>query len=116
LTQAQEALFKHDKSAFRLVLDSTESLLSTEKDLENFQHFKRKLLNNFQYTKPAHLRGLSHAGIGIMESQHRKVTYRMKNRGMYWTLTGAQALSQMILLVDKNALEDLFFGDWQDAY
>lgn len=116
LTQAQEALFKHDKSAFRLVLDSTESLLSTEKEIETFQHFKRKLLNNFQYTKPAHLRGLSHAGIGIMESQHRKVTYRMKNRGMYWTLTGAQALSQMILLVDKNALEDLFFGDWQDAY
>ena len=51
-----------------------------------------------------------------METQHRKITYRMKNRGMYWTLTGVEALSQMILLADKNELEDLFFGDWQEAY
>lgn len=116
LIKAQEAILTHDKKALRLVLDSTESLLSTEKELETFQHFKRKLLNNFQYTKPAHLRGLSHAGIGVMESQHCKVTNRMKHRGMYWTLTGAQALSQMILLADKNDLEELFFGDWQDAY
>ena len=116
LIKAQEAILTHDKQAFRLVLDSTESLLETEKELETFQHFKRKLLNNFQYTKPAYLRGLSHAGIGVMETQHRKITYRMKNRGMYWTLTGVEALSQMILLADKNELEDLFFGDWQEAY
>lgn len=116
LIKAQEAILTHDKQAFRLVLDSTESLLETEKELETFQHFKRKLLNNFQYTKPAYLRGLSHAGIGVMETQHRKITYRMKNRGMYWTLTGVEALSQMILLADKNGLEDLFFGDWQEAY
>lgn len=116
LIKAQEAILTHDKQAFRLVLDSTESLLETEKELETFQHFKRKLLNNFQYTKPAYLRGLSHAGIGVMETQHRKITYRMKNRGMYWTLTGVEALSPMILLADKNELEDLFFGDWQEAY
>ena len=116
LIKAQEAILTHDKKALRLVLDSTESLLSTDKELETFHHFKRKLLNNFQYTKPAHLRGLSHAGIGVMESQHCKVTNRMKHRGMYWTLTGVQAISQMILLADKNDLEELFFGDWQDAY
>lgn len=45
-----------------------------------FFDFKSKLLNRFSFTKPAHLRGLPKNGIGVMESQHRKITYRMKHQ------------------------------------
>ncbi|MCC9884221.1 ISLre2 family transposase, partial [Streptococcus agalactiae] len=69
-----------------------------------------------QYTKPAALRGFSHAGIGVMESQHRKVTYRMKKRGMYWTMQGAETMSRMIVLNYENQLRDLFFGNWREEY
>ena len=51
-----------------------------------------------------------------MESQHRKVTYRMKHRGMYWSLKGAYAMAKMILLERMDQLEELFFGDWRQRY
>lgn len=65
------------------VLDTVESLILSEEELERYRHFRRKLVSRFKETKPPKLRGLSSRGIGVMESQHRKVTYRMKHRGMY---------------------------------
>lgn len=98
LDSAFQAIKQHDKGKLRTVLDTTEALVLNEEELEVFESFKRKLLNNFQYTKSAELRGFSHAGIGVMESQHRKITYRMKKRSMYWTIQGAETMSQMIVL------------------
>lgn len=116
LSLAQQAIYKNDKQAFRTALDTTESLLLTDEEKENFQLFKKRWLYHFHYTKPAKLRGLPKGGIGIMESQHRKVTYRMKNRGMYWTMAGAETMSQMILLDYEKKLYDLFLGDWRKDY
>ena len=62
-------------------------------------------------TKPAKLRNLSAKGIGVMESQHRKITYRMKHRGMYWSLKGAYTMSRLIILDRINFVDDLFFGN-----
>lgn len=98
------------------MLDTTEALVLSEEEMEEFESFKRKLLNNFQYTKPSELRGFSHAGIGIMESQHRKMTYRMKKRGMYWTVWGAETMSRIIVLNYEEELRDLFFGSWREEY
>lgn len=116
LDRAFQAIKQHDKKKLRTVLDTTEALLMSEEEQEAFESFKRKLLNNFQYTKPAELRGFSNAGIGIMESQHRKITYRMKKRGMYWTIRGAETMSQMIVLNYENQLRELFFGSWREDY
>lgn len=116
LDSAFQAIKQHDKGKLRTVLDTTEALVLTEEEFEVFETFKRKLLNNFQYTKPAELRGLHHAGIGVMESQHRKITYRMKKRGMYWTIRGAETMSQMIVLAYEGQLRELFFGSWREDY
>ncbi|EPU37040.1 ISLre2 family transposase [Streptococcus agalactiae] len=113
---AFQAIKEHNKEKLRTVLDTTESLILTEEEMAEFEKIKRKLLNNFQYTKPAELRGLSHAGIGIMESQHRKITYRMKKRGMYWTVWGSETMSRIIVLNYENKLRDLFFGTWREEY
>lgn len=51
-----------------------------------------------------------------METQHRKVTYRMKRRGMYWSDWGAETMSQMILLMYEGQLQEVFFGDWRQEY
>ncbi|MDO4667074.1 MAG: ISLre2 family transposase [Streptococcus sp.] len=116
LDRAFQSIKQHDKAKFRTVLDTTEGLLFTDEELEVFENFKRNLLNNFQYTKSAELRGISHAGIGVMESQHRKITYRMKKRGMYWTIQGAETMSQMIVLAYEGRLRELFFGSWREDY
>ena len=114
--QAFEAVKRRDKSQLRTVLDIAESLIEAEDKLETFQRFSRQLLKNFKYTNSPENFGLSSSGIGIMESQHRKVTYRMKNRGMYWSKKGADSMSQTILLSHTGQLRELFFGEWRQHY
>ncbi|WP_408566344.1 ISLre2 family transposase [Streptococcus suis] len=107
------SIYSHKKDQTELVLDTCESLIEDEIELDKFLDFKQKLLRNFSQTKPAVLRGLPGHSIGIMESQHRKITYRMKHRGMYWSASGANTMSKMILLERLEDLRDLFFGDWR---
>lgn len=113
---AFKAIQKHDKGLMRTVLDTVESLIYDEEENYIYKKFRRKLLANFSDTKPAKLRGLSTHGIGVMESQHRKITYRMKHRGMYWSISGAKVMSQIIVYDYLNKLEDLFYGDWRTKF
>lgn len=113
---AFKAVQTYDRKLLKTVLDTTEALILDEEEYYDFQHFRQKLLENFKDTKPAKLRGLSHKGIGVMESQHRQVTYRMKHRGMYWSIKGACAMAKLILLERIDQLEELFFGDWRKDY
>lgn len=114
--QAFKAVKSRDRGLLKTVLDTAESLIETDDKLENFQCFRRQLLKNFKYTDRPENVGLSSKGIGIMESQHRKVTYRMKNRGMYWSEKGADTMSQTILLSHTGELRNLFFGEWRKLY
>ncbi|KXT75199.1 hypothetical protein STRDD10_00401 [Streptococcus sp. DD10] len=100
----------------RRTLDTIESLVETERQETTFAYYASKFLRQFQYTKPAKMRGLDGATLGIIESQHRKITYRMKHRGMYWSRKGGLTMAQMILLAHKDELRDLFFGSWREDY
>lgn len=113
---AFRAVKEHDKNLLKTVFDTTSSLIESDEELKKFEIFKKYLLNNFQYTKPAVLRGLSHSGIGIMESQHRKITYRMKKGGRYWSVRGAETMSQMLIMSNEDELRELFFGQWREDY
>ena len=108
-----KAIHTHNKKDARLALNTQESLLMEED--EEFSKFTRRLLEEFQYTTPAHLRKLTHKGIGVMESQHTKITIRMKNRKMYWGLKGANTMSRM-LIMDSQELRDLWFGSWRQEF
>lgn len=114
--RAFQAIKIRDNVQLKTVLDTAESLIDSDEKLESFQRFSRQLLRNFKYTENPEAFGLSSSGIGIMESQHRKITYRMKNRGMYWSKEGANTMSQTILLTYKGELRDLFFGQWRTEF
>lgn len=111
-----KAIQTHNRKLLKTVLDTVESLVTDDEEYLVFQKFRKKFLNNFKDTKPAKLRGLSHKGIGVMESQHCKVTFRMKHRGMYWSIKGACAMARLILLERIDQLENLFFGNWRKDY
>ncbi|WP_449455224.1 ISLre2 family transposase [Streptococcus suis] len=113
---AQKAIQTHKKPLLITVLDTVESLIETEEQYDTYYSFRQKMIRNFKDTKPAKLRNLSHKGVGVMESQHRKITYRMKHRGMYWSVKGACTMAKMILLERINQLDELFFGDWRNFY
>nr|WP_019795498.1 hypothetical protein [Streptococcus sobrinus] len=107
---------EHKRGYLITAFDTLESLIEDETELEAVLKFRRKLLGRFPQTKPAHLRGLSHKGIGVMETQHKKITYRMKKRGMYWSPAGADTMSQMIIEREEGTLRELFMGEWLDHY
>ena len=111
-----DGIKKHEKKDVRMALDLVDPDLMRDKEWEEFSKFSRRLLNNFQYTTPAEKRGLTNRGIGIMESQHRKITYRMKNNGMYWGINGAEVMSRMIIENSEKILRELFFGDWREEF
>ncbi|MFV0556369.1 MAG: hypothetical protein ACK5LM_04630 [Lactovum sp.] len=65
--------------------DTIEAHLKSEEELEKFEAFKRRFLKNFHYTKSVELSGLKSSSIGIIESDHRKITDQMKKWKMYWS-------------------------------
>lgn len=111
-----KSIQNHQKELLKTVLDTVESLINDTEEFEKFTSFKQKMLRNFKDTKPPYLRGLSSRGIGVMESQHRKITYRMKHRGMYWSKKGVYAMAKMIVYEQLEGLIELFFGDWKNKY
>ncbi|HFU4482391.1 TPA: ISLre2 family transposase [Streptococcus suis] len=111
------ARYSHNKSDAKVVFDTCEAMTENEEEEAKLLGFKYKFLKRFSQTKPAALRGLPTHSLGIMESQHRKLTYRMKKRGMYWSENGACTMARMILLDRLEDLRELFFGEWQnDSY
>ncbi|HFI0293572.1 TPA: ISLre2 family transposase [Streptococcus suis] len=108
-----DAKYSHNKSDAEVVFDTCESITDNEEEEAKLLDFKYKFLKRFNQTKPAALRGIPEHSIGVMESQHRKITYRMKHRGMYWSEKGACTMSRMILLDRLEDLRELFFGEWQ---
>lgn len=110
------AIQKGDKALLKATFDTTESLIEDEAEMDQFRKFSHKMLREFKYLLSPAQRGLKNISIGIMESQHRKITYRMKKRGMYWSNKGVERMSQMILRVAEGSLRELFFGDWRKEY
>lgn len=113
---AVKKIRKRDRTGLKVILDTAESLLETDAKIESFQAFKKRIINDFSYTASPKDRGLGDLTIGVMESQHRKMTYRMKKRGMYWSEEGAVAMAQIILLYYSGDLRDIFFGSWRKEY
>ena len=119
LDQFMKAIDSHCKKKLKTTIDTLESFVllnQNEKKIDTFKVFKNRILGNFKYTQPPEQRNLDTASLGIMESQHRKISYRMKNRGMYWSLNHVDAMSHLILLSYNQELRDLFFGNWRNEY
>ncbi|MDY2954437.1 MAG: ISLre2 family transposase [Enterococcus cecorum] len=114
--KAIEAIKTHSHKNLKTVFDTFESMITDEKILQRFWDISKRILTNFQYTLPARKRGFSHEGIGIMESQHCKISNRMKHRKMKWSIKGAETMARMIIDIGQNKLDDLFFGEWRGGY
>ncbi|WP_242359001.1 ISLre2 family transposase [Lactococcus petauri] len=112
------AIEKHEKKKAKEVLRDAKALIPKKEGqfYNDFMQFSGKLMRNFEYTKSPEMRGLSSAGIGIMESNHTKITYRMKKQARHWSVEGALTMGKMIIDKTEGKLEELFFGSWREAY
>src|SRR5699024_9739207 len=49
--------------------------------------------------------------LGAMESNQRRVTYRMKKRGMHWSQSGAEAMVKIKQGILNGTLRDVYLKD-----
>lgn len=94
--EIRKALKKRDLDHFNLWIDTYESTLDEAKKIEKVGEFRSYILKNWNRiidwrecvdNPPEDARSL-----GAMESNQRYITYRMKKRGMHWSLEGAESM------------------------
>lgn len=108
----REAITKADFERFKLLVDTYESTLTDDKQIEKIKIFRGYITNNWsrifdwrdRFDKlPENARRL-----GVMESNQRRVSYRMKKRGMNWSKDGLEAMVKI--------KQGIFNGTLREAY
>ena len=107
------------EQTFQTMQDTVDSLAEgaiKEKRQDDLNVFRNKFLENWECTASPQQRGIDPHGISFIESSHRKITYRSKNRGMYWSERNAVAIAHLIILSGEGMLDELFHGNWRETY
>lgn len=90
------ALKQKDPDRFKLWLDTYESTVEDDKQIEKITAFRTYIHRNwpriFDWRKELAHPPQNARGLGAMESNQRKVSFRMKKRGMHWSVAGSEAM------------------------
>lgn len=116
INRLKRSIENHDRNELIVILDTIESTIESDVLLEVFLSFKSRMLHNFKHTNPTQNRSITIDTVGVIESQHCKITNRMKKRKMYWTVLGAVTMAKMIVDNSTGNLESLFLGEWRKKY
>lgn len=112
--QLKAAIKKHDLNTFTLILDTYESTLDNEKEIERLNKFRTYLHNHWDYVKDWRERKTEFPkkarGLGSMESNQRKISFRMKKRGMHWSKEGAEAMVKVKQGILNNTLREVYLA------
>lgn len=88
----RKSIEEHDRDTFTLWVDSYESTLDDDKRIEKVNDFQRYLLNHWDrlvdWRKKVEKPPEDARHLGAMESHHRRISFRMKKRGMHWSREG----------------------------
>src|SRR5699024_2480734 len=110
----REALEKSSFDDFTLAVDTYESTLEDEKSNEKVVKFRSYLVNHWDYISDWRKRGddppKESRGLGAMESHQRRVSFRMKKRGMHWSKEGAEAMVKVKQGIANNTLKEVYLA------
>lgn len=92
----QNAIAEKNPDNFKLWVDTFESTLENQKDIKKVLEFRTYITNHWdriydwrnvvkQVPKDAR-------SLGCIESRQRHISFRMKKRGMHWSVRGAEAM------------------------
>ncbi|GGE57254.1 hypothetical protein GCM10011391_40180 [Pullulanibacillus camelliae] len=114
-TELRKALENHDLEHFNLWLDTYESTLEDSKKTEKVKVFRTYILNNWDrilnWKKRIDNPPEDARNLGAMESNQRRVTYRMKKRGMHWSPEGAEAMVKVKQGILNGTLREVYLAD-----
>lgn len=114
IEEFQKAINAWDKVKLQACLDTFEGFCETPEQMEQHTLLKAYLHSHWKNLKPLCERGIQmkKEGIGIMESQLRIFTYRMKRQGKAWG-AGMQGLINIIASYKNKDYEEVFFEKWE---
>jgi len=112
--KVRKALKEHDLDDFVLILDTYESQLEDEKSIKKVDQFRTYILNHWDYIldwrKRINDAPKGARGLGAMESNQRRITFRMKKRGMHWSREGAEAMVKIRQGIANNTLREVYLA------
>lgn len=108
----RKALKQHDWQQFILWLDTYESTLENAKQVEKVNGFRTYIQHNwdriFDWREKVEDPPEDARGLGAMESNQRRVSFRMKRRGMHWSAEGSEAMVKVKQGILNNTLRDVY--------
>src|SRR5699024_9164277 len=97
-----------------LAVDTYESTLEDEKSIEKVGKFRSYIVNHWDYISDWRKRvddpPKESRGLGAMESHQRRVSFRMKKRGMHWSKEGAEDMVKVKQGIANNTLKEVYLA------
>ena len=110
--QVKQALKTHDLDRLTIWLDTYESTLDETSEVEKLTTFRTYVVRNwdriFDWRKKVEQAPKDARGLGAMESNQRRISFRMKKRGMHWSAEGCEAM--------VNVKQGMFNHTLREAY
>ncbi|MFD1347551.1 ISLre2 family transposase, partial [Oceanobacillus caeni] len=111
----QKAIKEHELDDFIRWMDTLESTLETDKQLEKAEDFRRYIGGNwdriFDWREKVENPPKDARGMGAMESNQRHISFRMKKRGMHWSLEGSEAMVKIKQGILNKTLRSVYLRD-----
>ena len=118
--KVRNALKEYKLDEFKLILDTYESKLEDEKQVKKVSKFRTYILNHWDYVSDWRERAddppKDARGLGAMESNQRRITFRMKKRGMHWSKEGAEAMVKIRQGIENNTLREIYLASQQRSH
>jgi len=112
--KVRQAIASHDLDQFKLCVDTYESTLTEddEKKIEQLRKFRNYIKNNwdriFDWRQKVSKAPDGARSLGAMESNQRRISFRMKRRGMCWSPTGSLGMVKIIQGRANGTLRDTY--------
>ncbi|WP_187119684.1 ISLre2 family transposase [Numidum massiliense] len=116
IPQIEKAISEKNKDRFKAVIDTAQGNAETEREekrIENMQKYLEghwEILCDWREVSPDVPKNARR--MGCMESNQRRLAYRMKRRGMYWSEEGAQAIAKVQQGVTNGTLRQALLTVW----
>ncbi|MCR1836127.1 ISLre2 family transposase [Oceanobacillus caeni] len=111
----QKAMKEQELDDFIRWMDTLESTLETDKQLEKAEDFRRYIGGNwdriFDWREKVANPPKDARSMGAMESNQRHISFRMKKRGMHWSSEGSEAMVKIKQGILNNTLRSVYLKD-----
>lgn len=112
--EVRDAIQEKDLEKFELWITTFESTLKEDNEIKKVKEFRTYITGNwnriFDWRDQVSDAPSDARGLGAMESNQRRITFRMKKRGMHWSKKGCEAMVKVKQGIFNGTLREAYIG------